>query len=144
MASRLTSAIQILFFVLASACCIPFSEVLIEESNPAWEAAFRAPVPKSVVVTHGRYWKGIHWSAEYSWFFALEPSEDFLNRFIEQNRMEEMVAANTKEDLVFEMVFTPPEWFAPPGPSYQIWRSDEVFLFLDKAQGTIFVHGGML
>lgn len=142
--SRFISAVRVLSAAFVSACCLPFSEVNIEESIPAWEAAFKSPVPEGVVLTHGQYWKGIHWSNEYSWFFAMEPNETFLERFVEYNQMEVLTGVDQKEDLTFELLFTPPEWFAPSGSSYQIWRSEQMFLFLDKDQRTIFVHSGVL
>ena len=144
MASRLITVAKLLSTALVSACCLPFSEVNIKESVPAWEAAFSSSVPEGVVLTHGQYWKGIHWSNEYSWFFAMEPNESFFQRFIEYNRMEELAGVSRKEDLTFELLFTPPDWFAPSESDYQVWRSAELFLFLDREQKTIFLHGGVM
>ena len=144
MARRLLALAQLLFSTLASACCIPFSEVLIEESEQAWQEAFSAPVPTDVVLLHGQYWRGMHWSGEHSWFFSMEPNKTFFEDFVSYNRLVEQVEPDAMRQVQLDMLFAPPAWFAPPGPAYQIWRSEDIFVIRDIDQGTIFLHGGSL
>ena len=144
MASRLIAAAQIVLSTLVSACCMPFSEVLVEEGGLAWQEAFRAPVPEGVVLSHGRYWRGMHWSGEHSWFFAMEPNGPFMDEFVAHNRLVEQVEPDAMRQVEIDMLFNPPTWFAPAGPVYQVWRSDDIYLLRDTERGTIFLHGGTL
>lgn len=77
----------LLLSTLASSCCLPCSEVRIGNAGDAWEAAFNEAVPNGIVVTHGYYWRGIHWSGEHIWFFALKFNEDLVEQLSKDHRL---------------------------------------------------------
>lgn len=130
--------------MLFSGCCLPGSETLIEEAPAAWQAAFHESVPAEIALQHGRYWQSGHWSGEHAWFFALTADTTFSDSFIAQKRLTEQPPIDIERLLSLEIIFPAPDWFAPAGSTYRLWRRDHLFMLLAEDGRTIYLHSGAL
>jgi len=95
--------------------------------------------PPDVHVIHSYYWKSPHWSTEYRYFIALEPSSKFTNGLTSPELMTAAIPDATAIDACGDKR---PQWFLPkPLISYEMWmsRSGAYRVFRDKTDGTLFV-----
>ena len=96
--------------------------------------------PPEVHVIHSYYWKSPHWSSEYQYFMALQPSPKFRRGLTSPELMFAAIPNATATDACGDKR---PAWFLPkPIMSYEMWvsRSRASYrVFRDKADGTLFV-----
>jgi hypothetical protein len=105
-----------------------------------FERVFGFSKPHDVDVIHSYYWKSPHWSTEYRYFIALQPSSKFTSGLTTPELMTSAIPDATAIDACGDKR---PQWFLPkPLMSYEMWvsrRGAAYRVFRDKADGTLFV-----
>jgi hypothetical protein len=105
-----------------------------------FERVFGFSKPPDVQVIHSYYWKSPHWTTEYQYFIALQPSSKFTNGLTSPVIMTAATPDATAIDVCGDKR---PQWFLPkPLMSYEMWvsRGEAAYrVFRDKADGTLFV-----
>ena len=95
--------------------------------------------PDEVTVLHSYYWKSPHWTTEYSYFIAMQPSSKFLAGLTSN----ELMVPAKPEPKLLESCGTRPTWFLPkPLASYEVWLPKIQMgyrAFRDRTDGTLFV-----
>jgi hypothetical protein len=100
--------------------------------------------PDDVRVLHSYYWKSPHWTTEYSYFIAVQPSSTFVSGLTSS----ELMTSAKPEPKLLESCGTRPQWFLPkPLASYEAWLPKTQMgyrAFRDRTDGTLFVCGQQL
>lgn len=95
--------------------------------------------PDDVTVLHSYYWKSRHWSTEYRYFIAVQPSPKFVSGLTSG----ELMIPTKPEPSLLESCGSRPLWFLPKPPeSYDAWlpkRQMGYRAFRDRTDGTLFV-----
>jgi len=96
--------------------------------------------PADVKVLHSYYWKSPHWTVEYNYFIALQPSQKFTAGLTAPQLT---TAVAPDEKLLDSCDDKRPAWFLPkPIGNYEAWVAKAgggYRLFRDKADGTLFL-----
>ena len=96
--------------------------------------------PPDVRVIHSYYWKSPHWTVEYRYYLALQPSPKFVNGLTDASLMTPALPDQKRIDSCGDKR---PPWFLPkPLDSYRAWipKTDAAYsVFLDKKDGTLFL-----
>ena len=127
---------------LLSGCCIPTGERRIEDPAAAWQAAFQSPVPDGVTLQQGQYWQSGHWSGEHAWFFAITAPTAFRDDFVTTRGLTEEPGPDREKLIAMEVLFPLPDWFAPPGLDYRVWKREGMLIFAAGEQ--LYLHSGAL
>ncbi len=105
-----------------------------------FERVFGFTQPEDVKVLHSQYWKSPHWTVEYSYFIALQPSQKFT---AELTAPQLMTAVASDEKLLDSCGDRRPPWFLPkPLTNYEAWLPKTAAgyrVFRDRADDTLFV-----
>ena len=100
--------------------------------------------PGDVTVLHSFYWKSSHWSTEYRYFIALQPSTKFVEGLTHPSFSIPVVP----DERLLESCGEKPQWFLPkPLANYEAWKpktDDRYRIFRDKSEGTLFVCDQLL
>jgi hypothetical protein len=96
--------------------------------------------PKDVRVLHSDYWRSLHWTVEYRYFIALQPSQKFTAGLTDPQLM---TAVAPDEKLLNSCGAKRPRWFLPkPLVNYEAWLPKAAAgyrVFRDRADDTLFV-----
>ena len=105
-----------------------------------FERIFGFRKPEDVQVLHSYYWKSSHWTTEYSYFIALQPSKEFLAGLTSAKLMRETAPSETAVSSCGDQC---PAWFLPkPIEAYKMWvpnAGEGYRVFRDRAEGIVFV-----
>jgi hypothetical protein len=104
-----------------------------------FKRVFGFNLPDDVRVLHSYYWKSPHWTTEYSYFIAVQPSSKFVSGLTAN----ELMTVVNPDPRLLESCGTRPPWFLPkPMGFYEAWFPKTQMgyrVFRDKADGTLFV-----
>jgi hypothetical protein len=104
-----------------------------------FDRVFGFDKPQGVTVIHSFYWKSSHWSTEYRYFIALQPSTKFVEGLTDKS----LAIPVAPDEKLLDSCGEKPQWFLPkPLARYEAWKpktNDGYRIFRDKSDGTLFV-----
>jgi len=107
-----------------------------------WSRAFDGQTkPPDVTELHSRYWKSLHFTDEWEYFFQLHPPPNFLEVWISSQNLGPVPVSKDNTPPFFEQ----PSWFLPkPVEGYELWLPrddpyDKFRIYRDRTTGDIFV-----
>ena len=129
------------------ACSVVLVVLILNGCGGTWvddsrnfERVFGFSKPPDVQIIHSYYWKSSHWSTEYRYFIALQPSSKFRSGLTSPELMTVAIPDASAVDVCGDKR---PQWFLPkPLTSYEMWVSRTGAahrVFHNKADGTLFV-----
>ncbi len=103
-------------------------------------ACLASASPTALKYSIACYWKSPHWTVEYNYFIALQPSQNFM---VGLTAPQIVTAAASDERLLDSCGDKRPPWFAPkPISNYEAWLSKAgggYRILRDKDDGTLFL-----
>ncbi len=110
--SKLTAVFLLILFLSG---CVEKTTENPDEVYKLWSG--RKPTSE-VKIIHGKYWESEHWSKEYMMFLEMKASKDWVEGFVEQNRL---LRDTTRTEIAHH-----PGWFAP-SRGFLVFRRENDF-----------------
>ncbi|MDH5507511.1 MAG: hypothetical protein OEZ02_09850 [Anaerolineae bacterium] len=91
-----------------------------EDSPRNWRRAFYTAKPKDVVVVHSFYWRSIHFTDEYQYFFEIEPNDQFLQQTLDNYDLILVDGQQAEQAKAYFFADMQPDWFVPKDVAHYI------------------------
>ena len=108
-----------------------------------WLRAFNEEQPAEVRVVHSKYWRSNHFTVEYIYYFEVETTPAWKNRFFAKQNLKQVSTETARSFRTNIHDDGTPNWFAPdPVGRYDVWDKAGYTgsAWVDKTTGHIFFY----
>lgn len=112
------------------------------ENDPKnWERAFDSTPPSEITIVNSWYWRSVHFTLEFEYFFEIIVPNELRQELIFYNDFQKV---DSIENIDLNFSKNKPKWFVPKEMSaYDIYGSAEIHdnfkIFIDRETGHIFL-----
>ena len=140
------AGVPILAAVVLLQCACGYVKSGTWEDDPGnWNRAFHSTKPPDVEVLHSKYWRGAHFTLEFSYYFEIKANDALREQLFSSNTL---IALSVEETTGARqgLARDAPPWFCPVDISrYDAWTSggdkprSPFVLFIDRETGNLFL-----